>query len=143
GTFSVSSGALVVLDPLCDSEGAIRIDAAHNGEWAVKVIRNSMYGVTYISAACIGAEPWIHGSKSAMLDVDAGMAAIIDAGALRDELGPEDGRVDKFLTLTGGAVGASIMARGAVTRSGQGDGKYPVYAYRDANGLAYCVGIWF
>ena len=37
GTFRVESGALAILDPLCDASEAIRVENVRTGEWSVRV----------------------------------------------------------------------------------------------------------
>ena len=135
GTFRVESGALAILDPLRDASEAIRIEDVRTGEWSVRVNVREWYGVEKVEMVCEG-DGGSHHTNTLELIVETATAAAIDADAMMDALGPEDERVKRFLALTGGEAGATVMERGMATRTGEGDGTYPICVYRDDDGMA-------
>lgn len=135
GTFRVESGTLAILDPLCDVDEAIRVENVRTGEWSVRVNVREWYGVEKVEMVCEG-DGGSHHTNTLELIVETATAAAIDAEAMMDALGPEDERVKRFLALTGGETGASVMERGMATHTGEGDGSYPVCVYRDGDGMA-------
>ena len=134
GTFRVESGTLAIMDPLCDAGEAIRVENVRTGEWSVRVNVREWYGVEKVEMVCEG-EGGSHHTNTLELIVETATAAAIAADAMMDALGPEDERVKRFLALTGGEAGASVMERGMATRTGEGDGTYPVCVYRDNSGV--------
>ena len=135
GTFRVESGMLAILDPLCDVDEAIRVENVRTGEWSVRGNVREWYGVEKVEMVCEGDEGGSHHTNTLELIVETATAAAIDADAMMDALGPEDERVKRFLALTGGEAGASVMERGMATHTGEGDGTYPVCVYRDNSGV--------
>lgn len=136
GTFRVESGTLAILDPLCDEDEAIRIENVRTGEWSVRVDRREWYGVEKVEMVCGNDDGGSHHTNTLELIVETATAAAIDADAMMDALGPEDERVKRFLALTGGEAGASVMKHGMAAHTGEGDGTYPVCVYRDDEGMA-------
>lgn len=135
GTFRVESGTLAILDPLCDVDEAIRIENVRTGEWSVRVNVREWYGVEKVEMVCGNDEGGSRCTNTLELIADTATAAAIDADALMDALGPEDERVKRFLALTGGEAGASVMEHGMAAHTGEGDGAYPVCVYRDNSGV--------
>ena len=135
GTFRVESGTLAIMDPLCDVDEAIRVENVRTGEWSVRVNVREWYGVEKVEMVCGNDEGGSHHTNTLELIVETATAAAIDADAMMDALGPEDERVKRFLALTGGEAGASVMERGMATHTGEGDGTYPVCVYRDNSGV--------
>ena len=135
GTFRVESGTLAIMDPLCDAGEAIRIEDVRTGEWSVRVNVREWYGVEKVEMVCEG-DGGSHHTNTLELIVETATAAAIDADAMMDALGPEDERVKRFLALTGGEAGASVMKHGMAAHTGEGDGTYPVCVYRDDEGMA-------
>ena len=136
GTFRVESGTIMILDPLCDVDEAIRIENARTGEWSVRVNVREWYGVESVEMVCGSDEGGSRCTNTLELIAETATAAAIDADAMADELGPEDERVKRFLALTGGETGASVLERGMTAHTGEGDGTYPVCVYRDGDGRA-------
>lgn len=136
GAFRVESGTLAILDPLCDADEAIRIENVRTGEWSVRANRREWYGVEKVEMVCGNDDGGSYHSNTLELIAETATAAAIDVDALMDALGPEDERVKRFLALTGGEAGASVMERGMATHTGEGDGTYPVCVYRDDSGKA-------
>lgn len=136
GTFRVESGTIAILDPLCDADEAIRIENVRTGEWNVRVNRREWYGVESVEMVCGEDDNGSQLANTLELIAETATAAAIDADAMMDALGPEDERVGRFLALTGGETGASVMERGMATHTGEGDGSYPVCVYRDGDGRA-------
>lgn len=136
GTFRVESGTLAILDPLCDVDEAIRVEKVRKGEWSVRVNRHEWYGVESVEMVCGEDDGGSQLANTLELIAETATAAAIDADAMMDALGPEDDRVKRFLALTGGEAGASVMERGMATHTGEGDGSYPVCVYRDGDGKA-------
>ena len=143
GTFRVESGTIAILDPLCDADEAIRIENVRTGEWSVRVNRREWYGVERVEMVCGNDEGGSHHANTLRVICDTATVAAIDAAAMADELGPEDERVKRFLALTGGEAGASVMERGMATHTGEGDGSYPVCVYRDGDGKACRIEMIF
>lgn len=135
GAFRVESGTLAILDPLCDVDEAIRVENVRTGEWSVRVNVREWYGVEKVEMVCGNDEGGSHHTNTLELIVETATAAVVDADAMMDALGPEDERVKRFLALTGGEAGASVMERGMATHTGEGDGTYPVCVYRDNSGV--------
>lgn len=136
GTFRVESGTLMILDPLCDGSAAIRVENVRTGEWSVRVNRREWYGVKSVEMACGEDDGGSQLANTLELIAETATAAAVDADALMDALGPEDERVRRFLALTGGETGASVLERGMTAHTGEGDGSYPVCIYRDGDGRA-------
>lgn len=136
GTFRVESGVMAIMDPLCDAGEAIRVENVRTGEWSVRVNVREWYGVEKVEMVCGNDEGGSHHTNTLELIVETATAAAIDADAMMDALGPEDERAKRFLALTGGEAGASVMERGMATHTGEGDGTYPVCVYRDDDGMA-------
>ena len=136
GTFCVESGMMAILDPLCDADEAIRIENVRTGEWSVRVNRRELYGVKKVEMVCGEDDGGSQLANTLELIAETATAAAVDADALMDALGPEDERVKRFLALTGGETGASVLERGMATHTGEGDGSYPVCVYRDGDGKA-------
>ena len=135
GTFRVESGMMAILDPLCDADEAVRVENVRTGEWIVRVNRREWYGVKKVEMVCGEDDGGSQLANTLELIAETATAAAVDADALMDALGPEDERVKRFLALTGGEAGASVMERGMATRTGEGDGTYPVCVYRDNSGV--------
>ena len=136
GTFRVESGTLMILDPLCDVDEAICVENVRTGEWSVRVNRREWYGVESVEMVCGNDDGGSHHTNTLELIAETATAAAIDADALMDALGPEDERVKRFLALTSGEEGASVMERGMAAHTGEGDGTYPICVYRDDDGMA-------
>ena len=136
GTFRVESGTLAIMDPFCGVDEAIRVENVRTGEWSVRVNVREWYGVEKVEMVCGNDEGGSHHTNTLELIVETATTAAIDADAMMDALGPEDERVKRFLALTGGEAGASVMERGMATHTGEGDGTYPVCVYRDDDGMA-------
>lgn len=75
--------------------------------------------------------------------VDSGQILLIDpCYVYKDEYG-SGGDYDECCQITLSAERAGQTALGVVTESGYGDGVYPVYAQKDANGRIEQVTITF
>ena len=136
GTFRVESGTLAIMDPFCDVDESIRVENVRTGEWSVRVNVREWYGVKSMEMAFGEDDGGLQLANTLELIAETATAAAVDADALMDALGPEDERVKRFLALTGGETGASVLERGMATHTGEGDGSYPVCVYRDGDGRA-------
>jgi hypothetical protein len=155
GTFTVSSGTLIISDPCypMDEEhlGAMSIVLnTKNGEWEAYVTYNEEGRVAELVIYHEDLEPEILGTyESPENFVDSGQMGIFDYDAYPDcDLGQEQGEYgepgfyDDCCEASDGDAGI-VRGTGVISSSGYGDGVYSAYVTRSTDGYARCVSVVF
>ena len=155
-TFEVTSGAIHATDPCYDLDiwCAGTIDNVLNGTWEAHVTHDDEDYVASITVrhkdACKD-EPALPFSRiPQVFAVDSGQFGFFDLGRFTDERG--EGFYEDVCDLTAPVndkgdelqqTKFTFRGFGIVTRSGFGDGRYPVYATRDPQGRVIAMKVVF
>lgn len=141
GTFTVSTGKLMVTDP-CYDKGTwctAAVENAAKGQWEAEVERVDcgMWGnrVQKLTVRAVGKKPTSHERLDADIGVDAGVCGVFEN---KPNYGDIDWAkvCDEMKTAFGGIAskGNGFHCEGAWSSSGYGDGSYDAFVGCDENG---------
>jgi hypothetical protein len=111
------------------------IERQHFGSWGNRIVRLT---VNHVDGGN-GPEE----TADFEVGVDSGQAGVFDDRFYSGDSDSDDGFYDECCRLTLSKKGAGVLAHGAVSTSGLGDGGYEAYFNRDANGKCYSISIVF